>query len=149
MPRTRLWKLVATGAVLTACLGVCPTNPVTGHKEVSLVTPAQELEIGRQRYGPIIAKYGLYDDAALSAYVNSIERRVAHVSHLPSPEWHLTVLDDQTVNASAMPGGYIYITRGILPYLNPKGQLDRLADLRALRSRGKDRAREAATPGVP
>ena len=50
-------------------------------------------------------------------------RRVAHVSHLPSLEWHFTVLDDPTVNAFAMPGGYIYITRGILPYLNSEAQL--------------------------
>ncbi len=123
MPRSRMWRSVATGAVLTALLGACATNPVTGHKEVSLVTPAQELEIGRQGYAPVIAEYGLYGDAALSAYVNTVGQKVAHVSHLPSLEWHFTVLDDPTVNAFAMPGGYIYITRGILPYLNSEAQL--------------------------
>jgi len=123
MSRSRLLKLAATGAVLTAFLGACATNPVTGKKEVSIVTPAQELEIGRQGYGPVTEEYGLYDDAALSAYVNSVGQKVAHVSHLPDLEWHFTVLDDPTVNAFAMPGGYIYITRGILPYLNSEAQL--------------------------
>jgi len=104
-------------------LGACATNPVTGKKEVSIVTPAQELEIGRQGYGPVTEEYGLYGDAALSAYVNSIGQKVAHVSHMPDLEWHFTILDDPTVNAFAMPGGYIYITRGILPYLNSEAQL--------------------------
>jgi predicted Zn-dependent protease len=72
MSRSRLWKFAATGAVLTAILGACATNPVTGRREVSIVTPAQELEIGRQGYGPVTEEYGLYGDAALSAYVNSI-----------------------------------------------------------------------------
>jgi predicted Zn-dependent protease len=122
MPRSRLWKVVAAGAVLTI-LGACATNPVTGRKEVSIVTPAQELEMGRQGYGPVTEEYGLYGDAALSAYVNSIGQKVAHVSHMPDLEWHFTILDDPTVNAFAMPGGYIYITRGILPYLNSEAQL--------------------------
>ena len=111
MPRIGPWKLVATGAVLTALLGACSATFVTGRKEVSLV------------------------DAALSAYANSVGQRVAHVSHPPGPEWHLTVLDDGTVNTFARPGGYIYITRGILPYLNSKAQLDRLAHLQALQRR--------------
>ena len=123
MSRSRLWRFAATGIVLTAFLGACATNPVTGHKEVSLVTPAQELEIGRQGYGPVTEQYGLYDDAALAAYVNTVGQKVARVSHLPDLEWHFTLLDDPTVNAFAMPGGYIYVTRGILPYLNSEAQL--------------------------
>ena len=55
--------------------------------------------------------------------MDSVGQRVAHASHLPSLEWHFTVLDDPTVNAFAMPGGYIYITRGILAHLNSEAQL--------------------------
>ena len=123
MSGSMMLKIVAAAAVLAAILGGCATNPVTGQKELSIVTPAQELEIGKQGYGPVTAEYGIYDDAALSAYVNSIGQKVAHVSHLPNLEWHFTILDDPTVNAFAMPGGYIYITRGILPYLNSEAQL--------------------------
>lgn len=123
MSRSRLWKLAPTLVLLPALLAGCATNPVTGRSEMSLVTPAQELEIGKQGYGPVIQEYGLYDDVALQAYVNTIGQKVARVSHLPNLEWHFTIVDDPTVNAFAMPGGYIYITRGLLAYLNSEAQL--------------------------
>jgi predicted Zn-dependent protease len=123
MSRSRTWTLAAISALVGALLGACATNPVTGRSEISLVSPAQELEIGRQGYAPVIQEYGLYDDAALQAYVNSIGQRVAHVSDLPSLEWHFTILDDAAVNAFAMPGGYIYITRGLVAYLNSEAQI--------------------------
>jgi predicted Zn-dependent protease len=123
MSRFKLWTLAAIAAVLPAVLGACATNPVTGRNEMSFVTAAQELEIGKQGYAPVIQEYGLYDDAALQTYVNSIGQRVALVSHLPNLEWHFTIVDDPAVNAFAMPGGYIYITRGLLPYLNSEAQL--------------------------
>jgi predicted Zn-dependent protease len=110
-------------ALFVGLLGGCATNPVTGRKEVSLVTTADELAIGKAGYGAVIEEYGLYDDPALQAYVNTIGQKVAHVSHLPNLEWHFTIVDDPAVNAFAMPGGYIYITRGILPYLNSEAQL--------------------------
>jgi predicted Zn-dependent protease len=123
MSRSRLWTLAATLAVVTALLGACATNPVTGRRQVSLVSPAQELEIGQQGYAPVIQEYGLYDDTALQAYVNSIGQQVARVSHLPDLDWHFTIVDDPAVNAFAMPGGYIYITRGLLAYLNSEAEL--------------------------
>ena len=123
MSRSRLWSLAAPLAVLTALLGGCATNPVTGRSEMSLISPAQELEIGKQGYGPVIQEYGLYDDAALQTYVNAIGQKVARVSHLPNLDWHFTIVDDPAVNAFAMPGGYIYITRGLLAYLNSEAQL--------------------------
>jgi len=123
MSRSRLWTLVPTMAVLAALLAGCATNPVTGRREMSLVSPEQELAIGKQGYGPVLQEYGLYDDAALRAYVNSVGQKVARVSHLPSLDWHFTIVDDPAVNAFAMPGGYIYVTRGILPYLNSEAQL--------------------------
>ena len=123
MSRTRLWMLGAMPAVLTLLLASCATNPVTHRNEISLVSPAQELEIGKQGYGPVIQEYGLYDDAALQGYVNAVGQKVAGVSDLPNLEWHFTIVDDAAVNAFAMPGGYIYITRGLLAYLNSDAQL--------------------------
>ena len=127
MLRLRTWTL-ATALALLAALPVgllvgCATNPVTGRKEISLVTTADELAIGKAGYGAVLEEYGLYDDPALQAYVNTIGQKVAHVSHLPNLEWHFTIVDDPAINAFAMPGGYIYITRGILPYLNSEAQL--------------------------
>jgi predicted Zn-dependent protease len=123
MSRSRLWMLAANWAVLSVLLGSCATNPVTHKSEISFVSPAQELEIGKQGYAPVIQEYGLYDDAALQGYVNAIGQKVARVSHLPDLDWHFTIVDDAAINAFAMPGGYIYITRGLLAYLNSDAQL--------------------------
>jgi predicted Zn-dependent protease len=118
-------QLDPKAALLLALLGLsgCATNPVTGRNEVSLVSTQQELQIGRDGFAAVVSEYGKYDDAALSAYVDSVGQRVAHVSHLPSLEWHFTLVDDPAVNAFAMPGGYIYVTRGLLAYMNSEAQL--------------------------
>jgi predicted Zn-dependent protease len=101
----------------------CATNPVTGRSEFSLVTSNQEQEIGREGYKAVVAEYGIYDDLALQAYVDSVGQRLGRASHLPTLAWRFTVVDDPAVNAFAMPGGYIYITRGILAHLNSEAQL--------------------------
>jgi predicted Zn-dependent protease len=101
----------------------CAVNPVTGRRELSLVSPEQELQIGREGYGAVVAEYGLYDDPQLQAYVNEVGQRVVRASHQPGLAWHFAVLDDPSVNAFAMPGGYIYVTRGILAHLNSEAQL--------------------------
>jgi predicted Zn-dependent protease len=121
MNRLRLGICVAALFALVA--DGCATNPVTGRRELSLVSSGQELQLGEQGYPAVIGEYGKYDDAALAAYVDSVGQRVARASHLPNLAWHFTVLDDPTVNAFAMPGGYIYITRGILAHLNSEAQL--------------------------
>jgi predicted Zn-dependent protease len=121
MNRVAGWLLVVV--LLGVIIAGCAVNPVTGRRELSLVSPQQELSLGSEGYKAAIAEYGLYGDPALQAYVNEVGQKVAAVSHLPSLTWHFTVLDDPTVNAFAMPGGYIYITRGILAHLNSEAQL--------------------------
>ena len=126
MSRSRLWNVVA-GALLTAILGACATNPVTGGMKSRSSRPRRSWKSAGRAMRPVIAEYGLYDDAALSAYVNATGQKVAHVSHLPDLEWHFTILDDPTVNAFAMPGGYIYITRGLLAVPELRGAARRRA----------------------
>lgn len=101
----------------------CATNPVTGRREFSLVTAGQEEQMGREGYPAVIAEYGAYEDSTTQRYVNEVGQRLAKVSHLPDLKWTFTVIDDPSVNAFAMPGGYIYITRGILAHLNSEAQL--------------------------
>ncbi|MCC6349864.1 MAG: M48 family metalloprotease [Candidatus Eisenbacteria bacterium] len=120
--RRRLARMLTGGALLALAAG-CAINPATGRREFSLVSAEQEKQIGREGFPATIAEYGQYDDARLSAYVDSIGQRLAKVSELPDLDWHFTVLDDPVVNAFAMPGGYIYVTRGILAYLNSEAQL--------------------------
>jgi predicted Zn-dependent protease len=110
--------LAAIGAVIG-----CATNPVTGKSQFSLVSQEQEIQMGKEGYQAVLQEYGAYSDAKITSYVDSIGHRLASVSHQPDLEWHFTVLDDQVVNAFAMPGGYIFISRGILGYLNSEAQL--------------------------
>ncbi len=125
-PRPGATRLAAAALLAVALAGSalsCATNPVTGRREISLVSTSQELAIGKEGYGAVLQEYGVYDDPALQAYVDSVGQAVARVSHLPNLAWKFTVLDDPTVNAFAMPGGYIYITRGILAHLQSEAQL--------------------------
>lgn len=119
---TRATVLLAALALAAAAAG-CATNPATGRREFTLVSAQQEQQIGREGFPATIAEYGQYDDARLAAYVDSVGQKLARVSELPALDWHFTVLDDPVVNAFAMPGGYIYITRGILAHLNSEAQL--------------------------
>ena len=114
---------VAAFAMLAMFAAGCAVNPATGKKEFTLVTPSQEAALGREGYNAAIAEYGLYDDAALAAYVDSVGRRVAAASEQPALPWRFTVLDDAVVNAFAMPGGYIYVTRGLLAHMQSEAQL--------------------------
>src|SRR5215510_3352297 len=115
-------RVLAVAAVAWAAAG-CAVNPATGKKEFTLVTPSQEAAMGREGYSAAIAEYGLYDDASVSAYVDSVGRKVAAASEEPTLPWRFTVLDDPVVNAFAMPGGYIYVTRGLLAHMQSEAQL--------------------------
>jgi predicted Zn-dependent protease len=101
----------------------CATNPVTGRKEVSLMSEAQEIAIGQQADAEVRREMGVYDDPELQRYVNDVGSRLAQLSHRPNLPWSFTVVDQPAVNAFALPGGYIYITRGILPYLDNEAEL--------------------------
>ena len=112
-------------AVLASALALhgCATNPVTGKSDVVTMSAAQEVELGRKMHPQVLQQYGRYSDEALQAYVNDIGQRIARISHLPDLQFTFTVLDSPEINAFALPGGYVYITRGIMAYLNSEAQL--------------------------
>ncbi|XOV87685.1 MAG: M48 family metalloprotease [Pseudomonadota bacterium] len=83
----------------------------------------EEIELGAQEHQKIIAQYGVYRDPALSEYVSMVGNRVARESSRPDLEYHFTILNDEMINAFALPGGYIYVTRGILMHLNSEAEL--------------------------
>ena len=118
-------RFLLPAAVLASALAVngCATNPVTGKSDVVTMTAAQEVEIGRKMHPQVLQQYGRYSDEALQAYVNDIGQRIAKVSHRPDLQFTFTVLDSPEINAFALPGGYVYITRGIMAYLNSEAQL--------------------------
>lgn len=118
-------RAVLFGAVATVLLGTgaCATNPVTGERELSFISEEQEIQMGRQSHEQVMASMGVVDDPELQAYVDDLGQRLARVSERPNLPWTFTVVDDATVNAFAIPGGFIYITRGMLTHLDSEAQL--------------------------
>ena len=114
---------LALAPALLLGLASCATNPVTGGQDFVLVTEAQELRIGRQVDAQVKQRYGLYDAHGMQAYVEGIGQRLAKASHRPDISYRFTLLDTPEVNAFALPGGYVYLSRGILPYLNSEAEL--------------------------
>jgi predicted Zn-dependent protease len=115
--------LLPLAALAGALLPACATNPVTGDQDFVLMSESDEIHLGQQYNQQILEEMPVYDDPALAAYVDAVGQRVARNSHRPALDYHFTVLDSDTVNAFALPGGYIYITRGIMAYLNSEAEL--------------------------
>lgn len=109
--------------LLAAVSTACATNPVTGSRELAFMSEAREIEMGREADAQIRAEMGVHDDAALQEWVEEIGYGLAAVSHRPELPWQFTIVDSPAVNAFALPGGYIYLTRGLLAYLNDEAEL--------------------------
>src|SRR5262245_29666213 len=101
----------------------CARNPVTGKRQIVLVSESQEIAMGRESDTQVRREYGVADSPALQDYVQTIGKKLVAVSHRPNLEWHFTVVDSPVVNAFAIPGGYVYMTRGILAYLGSEAEL--------------------------
>jgi len=105
------------------CLAGCATNPVTGDREFVLMSEAQEIAMGRESDGEIRRQMGLYEDDALQGYVAEIGLALAARSHRPELPWSFAIVDSPAINAFAVPGGFIYLTRGIMPFLGDEADL--------------------------
>lgn len=116
---------IITAAVLFMPLG-CATNPVTGQRELSIFMPSleEQQEIGNA-YAPEVKKQlgGPIDNQALQNYINSVGQNVASKSHRPGIGYQFAAVNDDSANAVAVPGGYIYITKGLLEILQKEDQL--------------------------
>jgi predicted Zn-dependent protease len=114
---------LAAAAVAAAVAVACATNPATGKREFSLMSEAQEIAMGQQSDPEIRKEMGVVSDPRLQQYVDGIARRLAASTERPGLPWTFTVVDASAVNAFALPGGYIYLTRGILAHLNSEAEL--------------------------
>ena len=115
-------KLYSLGAILLSALA-CATNPATGKKDFVLVSEAQEIEMGASADRQVTQSMGLYDDGDLASYVSDIGLRLAQNAERPHLPWKVQVIDSPVVNAFAIPGGYVYLTRGILAYMNSEAAM--------------------------
>jgi predicted Zn-dependent protease len=109
------------GVLLLAA--ACARNPVTGRSELALISEHREIEMGREAAEQVEAQIGLLDDDALHAYVRGIGAPLATASERPQLPWRFGVLDDPTANAFSLPGGFVYVTRGLLAYLDSEAEL--------------------------
>ncbi|MCC7410674.1 MAG: M48 family metalloprotease [Gammaproteobacteria bacterium] len=118
-------RVVATVLVTAVICGLagCATNPVSGSRDFVLLSEQQELALGREASQEIQKEYRRYGDEKLQAYVDGVGQRLAATSHRPDLRYQFVVVDSPDVNAFALPGGYIYITRGLLAYLDSEAQL--------------------------
>jgi predicted Zn-dependent protease len=101
----------------------CVTNPVTGKKELMLISESMEIEMGKSTDASVREEYGLYEDPQLTAYVDSVARSMVPYCHRPKLPYKFAVLDTPVENAFAAPGGFIYITRGLLALLNTEAEM--------------------------
>ena len=113
--------VVALSLLLVA--GGCATNPATGRPQLTFFGEEAELDMGKEADAEILGTVGVYDDYDLGEYVEEVGQRLAASSERPYLPWSFKVLDDPTVNAFALPGGYVYVTRGILAELGSEAEL--------------------------
>ncbi len=103
-------------------LSGCAVNPVTGKKQLVLVSEAQELAMGQQYDPSIVAQFGLYEDEKLQAFINEKGKQMGAISHRPQLNYQFRILDSPVINAFAVPGGYVYFTRGIMAHFNNEAE---------------------------
>lgn len=103
--------------------GACATNPVTGERQLALISESQEIEMGRQSAAAAVTQLGLVNDPALQDYVKQLGNVLAAQSERPELPWEFGVIDDATPNAFAAPGGFIFITRGMLGLMRTEAEL--------------------------
>lgn len=101
----------------------CAVNPVTGKKEIMLVSESMEIEMGKEIDNGIRQEYGLYHDHRLTEYTAQIGNKIVPYTHRPHLQYHFAILDTPVENAFAAPGGYIYITRGLLALINSEAEM--------------------------
>lgn len=116
-------KMLMTGAALCA-LAACSTNPATGERQfTALMSPAQENQVGAQENAKVLQTYGIPENSQnLQAYVNQVGQRVAQDTERSDVQYKFTLLDSPMVNAFALPGGYVYVTRGLMALANSEAE---------------------------
>lgn len=116
-------RWVGCCVLLSAFFTGCSENPVTGERQLSLISESREIEMGRQNAEQIRQSMAMVNDPELQAYVNQLGQKLAADSERPDLPWSFDVVDDPTPNAFALPGGPIFVTRGILTLMDSEAEL--------------------------
>jgi predicted Zn-dependent protease len=109
-------------SILLIFLSACARNPVTGKKQLVLMSEKQEIAMGQEADPQIVATYGLYEDKALQEFIDQKGQKMAKISHRNNLNYTFRILDSPIINAFALPGGYVYFTRGIMAHFNNEAE---------------------------
>jgi predicted Zn-dependent protease len=120
-PKIKMLMLIALGLALIGFS--CAYDPVTGKNEFNVISDKDEVEIGSRADATIRQEFGVYQDSNLSAYINEVGQSLVAISDRPNLQYYFTILDSPVINAFALPGGYVYVTRGILAQVNSQAEL--------------------------
>lgn len=118
-----VFKAASLCALAVFVLNQCAVNPVTGNPNFVTMSQKQEIKVGEEEHAKVMQSASIYPDAKVTAYVNEVGQRVAAESHRPDLQYTFTVIDSPEINAFALPGGYVYINRGLFMYLNSEAEL--------------------------
>lgn len=100
----------------------CARNPVTGKRQLMLVSEKREKAMGLAYDPEVIQEFGMYDDKKIQNFINEYGKKMGRISHRPTVDYQFRVLDSPVVNAFAVPGGYVYFTRGIMAHFNNEAE---------------------------
>lgn len=118
----RKYLIICFTSLSIVLLDSCAKNPVTGKRDLMFISESQEIAMGKQADPEIVNAFGLYDNPALQKFIKDKGQQMANISHRSKLQYEFRVLDSPVINAFAVPGGYVYFTRGILAHFNDEAQ---------------------------
>lgn len=122
---TNIKLTIAISLIITTVLATtgCAVNPATGKPNIVTMSEKQEIKLGKENHEEILKNMPIFEDPDIVAYINEVGQRVAANSHRSNLKYTFTIIDSPDINAFALPGGFIYINRGLITYLNSEAQL--------------------------
>lgn len=121
--KTNRFSLLISILAFTLLLSSCAVNPVTGKRQLMFISESREIRMGEEYDPQITAAFGLYENEVLQELIEEKGKEMGKISHRPNLEYHFRILDSPVINAFAVPGGYIYFTRGILAQFNNEAEM--------------------------
>lgn len=109
-------------AAVMIFINSCAVNPVSGRRQVVLMSESQEIAMGKEADPQIIQQFGLYENKALQSFITDKGKEMAAISHRPGLNYEFKIVDSEILNAFAVPGGYVYFTRGIMAHFNNEAE---------------------------
>ncbi len=117
--------LLAMTIGILPLIAACTINPATGQQSfTAFMSPQDEQRVGAEEHPKLVAEMGgKYANAQLAAYVDKVGQSLAQHSEIPGLRYTFTIIDSDDINAFALPGGYVHITRGLLALAEDEAEM--------------------------